>query len=208
MPLTSEGIKLVLIGVVGLISSYYLNSYSKILSIPLFIIFFIFTSFSLYFFRDPKRDRKFSDNEISSPGDGRIMSIKKEGDYLVVRIFLSVFNVHLQRAPVSGKIKNIEFIPGKFAIAYKPEAKDNQRNIIDIETKDGKIFRVEQITGAIARRIACYVKVGEEVKTSQKIGMIYFGSQVALYLPDNVKVTVKENDMVKAGDSVIGLING
>ncbi|GAB4028379.1 MAG: phosphatidylserine decarboxylase family protein [Elusimicrobiota bacterium] len=206
MGLMPEGIKLVTVGIAGIVASAFLFAYSKILGIPFIFIFTLLTLFSLYFFRDPIRDRQFSDNQLASPADGTVLSIKEDGDFLVMRIFLSVFNVHIQRAPVSGKIGKIKFTQGKFAVAYKPEAKDNQRNMIEIKTADGKIVMVEQITGAIARRIACYVKEGEEVKVSQKIGMIYFGSQVALYLPKEAKIIVKEGDKVFAGETILGTI--
>lgn len=206
MGLMSEGVKLVITGLVGIVASVYLFSYSRAIGIPLIFIFSVMTLFSLYFFRDPKRDRQFADNQIASPGDGTVMSIKDEGDFKVMRIFLSVFNVHIQRAPMAGVIEKITFIPGKFAIAYKPEAKDNQRNIIEIKTDSGKKIIVEQITGAIARRIACYVREGEKVSVSQKIGMIYFGSQVALYMPKEAKIIVKEGDKVFAGETILGNI--
>jgi len=169
-------------------------------------VFFIFTVFSMYFFRDPLRDRAFAQDQIASPADGTILSIRQEEreGIVVIRIFLSIFNVHLQRAPIAGKIAKIKFTQGKFAIAYKPEAKDNQRNLIRIEGEKGRAVEVEQITGAIARRIVSYVKEGESVDASRKIGMIYFGSQVALYLPKDVKLLVKEGDKVAAGETVIG----
>lgn len=206
MGLMPEGIKLVIVALAGIVASAFLFAYSKILGIPFIFIFTVLALFSLYFFRDPLRDRQFTENQLASPADGTVLSIKEDGDFLVMRIFLSVFNVHIQRAPVSGKIGKIKFTHGKFAVAYKPEAKDNQRNMIEIKTADGKTVMVEQITGAIARRIACYVKEGEEVKVSQKIGMIYFGSQVALYLPKEAKIIVKEGDKVFAGETILGTI--
>lgn len=161
--------------------------------------------FLLYFFRDPNRNTKFSENEISAPGDGKIISISDEGnvDKIIIRIFLSIFDVHIQRSPVSGTVKEITFFPGKFHIAYKHNAKENQRNLIKIIASNGKELWVEQITGAIARRIACYVKEGQEIENGQKIGMIYLGSQVALYLPKDAKIKVKVGDKIKAGIDVI-----
>jgi len=206
MGIMPEGIKLLIVGIIGIAASIFLLIYSKYLGIPLLTIFIIFTLFSLYFFRDPIRDRLFTDDQICSPGDGTIISIKEESKGIItIRIFLSIFNVHIQRSPIKGKVTKVKFIKGKFAIAYKPDAKDNQRNIIKIEKDDGKIIEVEQITGAIARRIASYVKEGDKVNTGQKIGMIYFGSQVALHLPKEVKILVKEGDKVFAGESIIAL---
>jgi len=206
MGIMSEGIKLLIIGLIGIAASIFLIIYSKWLGIPLLTIFLVFTVFSLYFFRDPIRDRLFTEEQISSPGDGTIMSIKEEKEGVVtIRIFLSIFDVHIQRSPIHGKITGVKFTQGKFAIAYKPEAKDNQRNIIRIEGDKGRIVDVEQITGAIARRIVSYVKEGDSVEAGQKIGMIYFGSQVALHLPKSAKILVKEGEKVFAGETIIAL---
>ncbi len=206
MGLMPEGIKLFIVGLTGIAASFFLMSYLKAAGAVMLFLFSVFTLFSLYFFRDPSRNGSFAENEIASPADGRVMSIKEEGDYLVLRIFLSVFNVHIQRAPLSGQIGRVNFIHGKFMVAYDPMAKENQRNSIEIKTSSGKKIVVEQITGAIARRIACYVKEGDNVSKSQKIGMIYFGSQVALFLPKDAKISVKEGDKVFAGETSLGTI--
>ncbi len=205
MRIAKEAVKILILSGVGFFISLYFARYTKFLYILAFSFLILFI-FSVYFFRDPKRNKKFSENEIASPADGTVLSIKNEVDrFVVIRIFLSVFNVHIQRAPVEGKIKEIKFTYGKFHIAYKPEAKDNQRNIIKIETDDGKEVWVEQITGAIARRIVSYVNEGTTVLKAQKIGMIYFGSQVAVYLPKDVNVVIKEGDKVYAGETIIAL---
>jgi phosphatidylserine decarboxylase len=207
MSIVPVGFKLVIIGVILATSGWITAFWFKWVGLPIFILAFLFTCFSLYFFRDPERDRTFSPGEIACPADGTVLSVGPEGnaDITVVRIFLSIFNVHLQRSPIDGKILSSEFIKGKFAVAYKPEASVNQRNKIKIVAADGKIIEVEQITGAIARRIASYVKKDQEVKAGEKIGMIYFGSQVALYLPSSVKVLVKSGDKVQAGETTIAL---
>ncbi|MEF3280958.1 MAG: phosphatidylserine decarboxylase [Elusimicrobiota bacterium] len=206
MKIVREAYLVVLLSLTGLCFSLYAIRFSK-LSYILVFLFLTTLVFSLYFFRDPKRNIQFSEDEIASPADGTIISISNENfsDILVVRIFLSVFDVHLQRTPINGKVKDITFTPGKFHIAYKPQAKDNQRNIIKIEGENNKWAWVEQITGAIARRIVSYVKVGDYVKTGDKIGMIYFGSQVALYLPKDVELKVSVGDKVKAGETLLGL---
>jgi len=135
------------------------------------------------------------------------MTIKNEGTpgITVVRIFLSVLNVHVQRAPMEGKISKVKYTKGKFAVAYAPEAADNERNLIGITGEYGRTITIEQITGAIARRIACYVKEGEDVKQGQRVGMIYFGSQVAVYLPETAKVLVKPGDKVAGAETVLAV---
>ena len=173
----------------------------------LFLIYILIGVFVAFFFRDPLRNTKFAANEIACPADGKILSIKTEDDpnILVIRIFLSIFNVHIQRATIEGKVEDTIYTKGTFAFANNPSADKNERNLIKI--KNGERFaHVEQITGAIARRIECWVKKDEEVKAGQKIGLIHFGSQVAVYLPkDKVIITAKEGQMVQGALSVLGL---
>ena len=167
----------------------------------------LFCFFVLFFCRDPKREVPFNDNEIAAPADGTILSIKTEDDpnIIVVRIFLSIFNVHIQRAPFSGKVAETKYTKGTFLFANNPDANKNERNLITFNTSKGDIA-IEQITGAIARRIECWVEKEQEVRTGQKVGFIYFGSQVALYLPkDKVTLTVKEGQAVQGGLTVLGL---
>lgn len=199
MKIASESVKVVIISlIVFILSTYSAKKFPALYTLSfLSLIVFIF---SLYFFRDPERNPSFGPKDISSPADGTVLSISEEiPGTVVIRIFLSIFNVHIQRSPVNGKVKEIKFFPGKFNIAYKHDAKDNQRNLIKITAENGKEVWVEQITGAIARRIKCYVKENDELKNGQKIGIIYFGSQVALYLPKDVRIKVKPGDKIKAG---------
>ncbi len=175
--------------------------------LPLLALGLFFAGFSAYFFRDPERDKVFAPGEIACPADGTVMSVRNEGTpgVTVVRIFLSVLNVHVQRSPMEGKVTKTKYTKGKFAIAYKPEAADNERNLIRIEGEYGRSVEVEQITGSIARRIACYVGEGQAVKTGERVGMIYFGSQVAVYLPESARVLVKPGDKVAGAETVLGL---
>ncbi len=203
MKIAPEAVKVVIISVITLLISLYTAKTFPSLYI-VSAISGIILIFSLYFFRDPERKSNFKENEISSPADGRVISVSDEGlGMTVIRIFLSIFDVHIQRSPVKGKVKEIQFYPGKFHIAYKHQAKDNQRNKIKIVAENGKEVWVEQITGAIARRINCYVRENEQLDNGQKIGIIYFGSQVALYLPKDAKIKVKPGDVVRAGVDVV-----
>ena len=185
----------------------YFCFYKVCLLLVLFFIYILIGIFVAFFFRDPIRNTVYNANEIAAPADGRVLSIKTEDDpnILVIRIFLSIFNVHIQRATMDGEVEDTIYTKGSFAFANNPNADKNERNLIKI--KNGKKFaHVEQITGAIARRIECWVKKGQKVKAGQKIGLIHFGSQVAVYLPkDKVTVTVKEGQMVQGALSVLGL---
>ena len=200
------GIKLISAGVAAAIAGGVLLSWCKWTGLALLLLGLFLASFSAYFFRDPERPRVFAPGEIACPADGTVLTIKNEGTpgITVIRIFLSVLNVHVQRAPMAGKVEKVTFTQGKFAIAYKPEAADNQRNRIRIAGAGGRFVDIEQITGSIARRIACYVKEGQELTAGERVGMIYFGSQVAVYLPESAKITVKPGDKVTGAETVLG----
>lgn len=185
---------------------YFFDSFSTITGAICFISL-VLGCFVAFFFRNPKRLTVFKEDEIACPADGRILSIRTEDDpeLLVIRIFLSIFDVHIQRATIFGQVQNTIFTPGSFHFANNPGACQNQRNLIRI-TDGFKYAHVEQITGAIARRIECWVQPGEKVFAGQHIGMIYFGSQVAVYLPkDKVRITVKEGQKVQGALTVLGL---
>jgi phosphatidylserine decarboxylase len=178
------------------------------LQLWLFWLYLPLAAFALFFFRDPARNAVFTEDEIACPADGKILSIRTEEDpnVLVIRIFLSVFNVHIQRATINGKAGEVRYTKGSFAFANNPDANKNERNLIEFNGQNGRYAHMEQITGAIARRIEAWVKPGEEVKAGQKAGVIYFGSQVAVYLPkDKVRVTVKEGQNVQGALTLLGL---
>ena len=200
------GIKLISAGVAAAIAGGALIGCCKWTGMALLFLGLFFAGFSAYFFRDPERPRVFGPGDIACPADGQVLTIKNEGTpgITVIRIFLSVLNVHVQRAPIAGKVEKIKFTQGEFAIAYKPEAAENQRNLIRIAGADGRSVEIEQITGSIARRIACYVTENQEVKIGGRVGMIYFGSQVAVYLPESAKILVKPGDKVAGAETVLG----
>ena len=174
------------------------------------LLFLVAACFCAYFFRDPNRYADFAEDEIACPADGTVLSIKTEEDpnSVVVRIFLSIFDVHVQRATVAGKIGDIFYNKGTFLFADHPDADKNERNLIQI-FKNGnpeEFAHVEQITGAIARRIECWRHPGQEVKIGERIGLVRFGSQVAVYMPkDKVRVMVKEGQKVQGGLTVLAL---
>lgn len=197
---------LLLPGIFFLLLSWFV-SFAGWLTKPLAYICLIAGAFVAFFFRNPKRQNIFYEDEIACPADGTVLSIKTEDDpdIVVIRIFLSIFNVHIQRATMSGYVEDVKYTPGTFAFANNPQADKNERNLIKITDID-KFAHVEQITGAIARRIECWVQPAERLYAGQPVGMIYFGSQVAVYLPKNrVRITVKEGQSVQGAITVLGL---
>lgn len=207
MGFAPEGVKLIAAGVLAAAVGGVLLVWSRAAGLPLLFLGLVFAAFSAYFFRDPERDKVFAPGEIACPADGTVMSVQNEGTpgVNVVRIFLSVLNVHVQRSPMEGKVVKTLYTKGTFAIAYKPEASTNERNLVQLTDEYNRTIGVEQITGSIARRIACYVKEGQAVHQGERIGMIYFGSQVAVYLPDSVRVLVKPGDKVAGAETVLAV---
>ena len=173
------------------------------------------TLFTLYFFRDPERKIVATPGQIVSPADGKIISIDEveENDFLDerckrVRIFLSVLDVHINRAPVGGTVEMVNYRPGKFAIASTDEAsRSNESNEIGIGGEDIRVV-VKQIAGAVARRIVCYCEPAANVQTGDRIGLIRFGSRTELYIPLDCEIFVKAGQKVKGGISLIGAYNG
>ena len=169
--------------------------------------------FVTWFFRDPERRIPNEPNAIVSPADGKITEIVTENDPINgilckrVTIFLSVFNVHVNRVPIGGTIEDIRYNPGKFLAAFNPKASmDNEQNLILINNGRTHIF-VKQIAGLIARRIVCWPKKGDHYESGQRYGLIRFGSRVDILLPENTKLSVACGDKVSGGKSIIGYLN-
>lgn len=207
MGIARDGVKIISAGVAAAAVGAVLSVWFRVPGLAVMLLGLLFAGFSAYFFRDPERDKVFAPGEIACPADGTVMSVQNEGKpgITVVRIFLSVLNVHVQRAPIEGKIEKTLYTKGAFAIAYKPEANDNERNLIRIAGEYGRAVEIEQITGSIARRIACYVKEGDTIRQGERVGMIYFGSQVSVYLPETARVLVKPGDKVTGAETVLAL---
>ena len=164
-------------------------------------IFFIITVFFLFFFRDPERE---IGGGIVAPADGKIMSVE-ENDSIKVSTFMNLHNVHVNRAPLDGKIISVEHVFGRYMPAYKKESELNEKVVIKMDTEIGTI-RIVQIAGVFARRIVPYIRENDVVKKGQKVGIIRFGSRVDLYLPSHVEIMVKKGENVLAGKSSIGRI--
>ncbi len=168
------------------------------------IIFLALGAFVLFFFRDPERTFQGGPGKVVSPADGKVVSIRREGERDVISIFLSVFNVHINRAPVGGTITDIQYRPGKFLAAFNERAsRENEQNSITIE-QDGRSVRFVQIAGWIARRIVCWKQKGEKLQLGEKVGLIQFGSRVDVFFPIGCKVTVQIGQKVKAGETIVG----
>ena len=174
----------------------------------------IFAFFNVWFFRDPERLIPNDPNAILSPADGKVIQIAEvnEGIFFKTKvkrisIFLSVFNVHVNRVPVSGKVEYFNYHKGSFLPAFKEKASlENEQTVIGIVTSEGKKILFTQIAGIIARRIICDLREGNQVTAGERMGMICYGSRVDIYFLDGeVAVKVKEDEKVKGGESIIGV---
>tara|TARA_Y100000591_G_scaffold55049_1_gene43515 strand:- start:309 stop:965 length:657 start_codon:yes stop_codon:yes gene_type:complete len=178
---------------------------------PLFILSLILLIFTFYFFRDPERVVPIGDDILVSPADGLITNITeiKEGkkNYIKVSIFLSIFNVHIQRLPISGEVTKVDYIEGKFINATLDKASDeNERLKITIKNGNNLIY-VTQIAGLIARRIVNYVKPNENINQGERYGIIKFGSRVDIEFPNNFKLLVNEGQQCIGGETIIAQDN-
>jgi phosphatidylserine decarboxylase len=168
------------------------------------ILLVIFSLFCLFFFRDPKIRITEAPGAILSPCNGTVMEIVEKDDEKILRVFLSIFNVHLQRVPLSGTVRSVEHKDGRFLAAWNPLAQsENEQNIITVDSDKG-VFTVRQIAGFLARRCVSWVKAGDVVRAGDKIGLIKFSSQVDLHLPKKAVISVKPEDKVRAGITIVG----
>ncbi len=181
-------------------------------NIPFIVFSVAFLVLIITFFRLPVRQIKPDENLIYSPADGKVVSIEEvfEDEFLKkeckkVSIFMSVFNVHQNRIPVSGKVVYSKHHPGKYLVARHPKSSlKNERHTVVIETNNGELILIRQIAGIVARRIICNVKEGDEVKQGDELGFIMFGSRVDVFFSLYRQVMVELNDKVKSNISKIG----
>jgi phosphatidylserine decarboxylase len=184
-----------------------LISVSGIILPLLGVIFILASLFCVYFFRDPDVKITQGENIILSPCNGKVLEVSETETEKVVRVFLSVLDVHLQRSPVAGKVVKVEYKPGKFLKAMEPQAHIvNEQNHITIENENGT-YVVKQIAGILARRCVSWVKAGDVLNIGDKIGVIKFSSQVDLIMPKNSDVKVKKDDKVVSGVTIFAQIN-
>jgi phosphatidylserine decarboxylase len=198
---------LALVGAVTLLA-HYLGGIAW--SWPLWIIFI----FVLQFFRDPQRIAALGRDLVLSPADGRIVVVEVANDpyagreALKISVFMNVFNVHSNRGAVNGLVKEIQYFPGKFVNADLDKAStENERNAVVIDA-NGQIVTLVQVAGLIARRILCYIHVGDRLKAGERYGFIRFGSRVDVYLPLTAEPLVSVGDKVFATNTALARVPG
>ena len=170
--------------------------------------------FVLYFFRNPPRSNQAQGADLLAPADGKVLSVEYirdeqefiKGPAVKVTIFLSVFNVHINRSPVAGVVSHIRYQPGKFLPAYKSHLSEiNERNYMGLiaEVKEHRVL-VVQLVGLVARRIVCWSEIGDRLDAGERFGLMKFGSRVELYVPHGSTIYVSEGDKVKGGVTILG----
>jgi len=172
------------------------------------------TTFIVYFFRDPERFIPEKSHAVVSPADGKVLSIDTTNDeqyignqVIKVCIFMNVFNVHVNRLPLSGKVEKITHVPGKFYSADSDKGGLlNEKCATILTTDSGDKIAFVQIAGLIARRIVNWLEAGETVKKGDRFGLIRFGSRVDVYLPANTAIAVEKGQKIRAGETIIGYL--
>lgn len=177
------------------------------------ILLWLLVAFIIFFFRDPEREIPTGLGLLVSPADGTVIGIDEidEPDFVQARtkrviIFLSPFNVHVNRVPEEGEVRYFRHQPGRFLVASEPAAStENEQSIIGLQTPEGKIV-FKQIAGILARRIVCQIREGHRVRRGERFGIIKFGSRMEVFMPLNAEIKVRLREKVRAGESILGEI--
>lgn len=175
-------------------------------------LFLLLSLFVAFFFRDPEREVPQDERLVVSPADGLVVVVKPvelaEGKTgTLVSIFLSIFDVHVNRSPLAGRIIETDYRPGRFLVATKQKASvENEQNVITVENKYATVV-FKQIAGLIARRIVFWKRKGDQVLLGERVGLIKFGSRVDIILPPEVNVVARKGERVKGGISIIGKVD-
>lgn len=202
--LSLEGIPFVFLTTIATLTFAFLGCWivSSLLLIVLFLV--------LNFFRDPERVIPQEAHVAVSPADGKVIKITTMPDPLTgedrtaICVFMNVFNVHVNRMPVAGRVARISYFGGKFVNAsFDKASTDNERNAVLVEDAEGKTWTMVQIAGLIARRIICWAEAGDSLARGQRFGLIKFGSRVDLYIPNNYEAAVRIGEKVFAGQTVL-----
>jgi phosphatidylserine decarboxylase len=182
---------------VGIVLSYFLTPWA---GVPLYVL----AGFCLYFFRDPDRSVPPGDVMIA-PADGQVVAIRDMGEGQTrVSIFLNIFDVHVNRTPIPGRVTKVVYTKGKFMVAsHELASSDNEQNTLVIEGRDGTQVTCRQIAGLIARRIVCYKHAGDELTSGERIGYIKFGSRVDVVYGPEWQTVIKKGQRVSAGTTIL-----
>jgi phosphatidylserine decarboxylase len=172
-------------------------------------------AFFAFFFRDPERVSPEGARAVLSPADGRVRfvgpaeaGVAPPGEWKQVSIFLSPMDVHVNRIPASGTVTKVSYTPGKFLPAYRHEAAAvNERSEVWIDHGDGVTIVARQVVGILARRVVCRARVGDQVQAGQRFGIMKFGSRMDVFLPPSATITVKVDEMVRGGETVIAVLD-
>ena len=173
-------------------------------------VFAVLALFMVYFFRDPERIVPGQPDAVVSPADGRVLRAGEAepasappGAWKQISIFLSPLDVHINRIPIGGRVARVDYTPGRFLAAYRPEsARVNERNEVWIE-RDGGAVVCRQVVGVLARRLVCRIAPGATVRTGERYGLMKFGSRIDLYLPPRATLRVAVGDRVRSGETVV-----
>ena len=208
-PIAREGLPFILLSLSLTCLFLFLNMFLPSL------FFCLITLFVIFFFMDPERKCNQIPGSVISPADGKIIEIRKvkgkdnplEQDAVKISIFMSIFNVHVNRSPVTAIIRHISYHPGKFFSANLDKASEqNERNIVCMETDAHQHIAVIQIAGLIARRIVCWIEEGDKVLQGQRFGLIRFGSRLEVFMANDSRITVQPGQKVKAGETIVGYL--
>lgn len=172
---------------------------------------FLLLIFLIAFFRDPEREIRAQKGEVLSPADGRVLIVETvqdpphlRGQWQKITVFMSMFNAHVNRVPISGTVKSIRYQPGRFLMGFSEKASaENEQNAVLLEGAPGEKVMMVQIAGLVARRIVCHLEKGQEVRVGERFGLIRFGSRADVYVPADADILVVKGDRVKAGLSVL-----
>ncbi len=206
LPVAKEGLPFIGIAAAIMLLTFILTD---IWWVDLFFV--LLTLFVIYFFRDPDREITDDPSAIVSPADGKVIKIRRvkddrflNADVMKISIFMSVFNVHVNRVPAASRVLEVRYNPGKFLVASVDKASLlNEQNAIIAEGPTGQKYAFNQIAGLIARRIVCYAGVGMSFDRGERFGLIRFGSRVDVYLPLDCRMEVRYGQKVQAGASVL-----
>jgi phosphatidylserine decarboxylase len=194
-------------------ASAFVTGYLALLGLSMVALFFlVVTLFLGFFFRDPQREIPDGEGLAVSPADGKIVEVRMVSkseftpeEMLKISVFMSIFNVHVNRIPTEGNVTGVSYHPGKYFSANLNKASShNERNAVSLEIIGGRRLVVVQIAGLIARRIVCKIRQGDRLRRGDRFGMICFGSRLDVYLPPDTQPAVSVGDKVWAGTSVLG----